>query len=204
MGQRDPNEINRLIGEYTELQESWERSPRNFDWNGLQALSRKGAFAYNDEAGPSFHSLALDGIDHGEFQERFLAYSLQAGFDPFKLAKVGSGSAELPVIDHADLALTARTNPASARMHASLMELAREKFEPLANAMRTNAPEPEPGMLQAAIACAESLPLDLLDQIAPELAESQRRNAPAQRVDPVEGYLSPAEVSVDRASDLYG
>lgn len=204
MEQRNPYEINRLIGEFTDLQEAWQRAPADFDWNALQRLAEKGASAYNDGAGPSFHSLALDGVDHGEFHERFLAYSVEAGFDPFKLTQVGSTSAPLPVIDHADLALAARVNPSSARMHASLMSLARMRFEALGQAMRDGAPEPVPGMRQAAIACAESLPLDLLQQIAPELAESRRRNMPKQTVDPVEGYLSSAEISVDRRSELYG
>lgn len=204
MGQRDPQEINRLIGEFLELQDAWQQDARNFDWNALQALAQKGAFAYNDAAGPSFHSLAIDGMKHSEFHERFLDYSLQAGFDPFKLTHAGSGSAELPVIDHDDLAMAARSNPSSARMHATLMEVAKTKFAGLLQAVREGKPELQADLLHAAIACAESLPLDLLEQIAPDLADSQRRNMPKQAVDPIEGYLSAAEVSVERSSEPYG
>jgi hypothetical protein len=204
MAQRDPQEINRLIGEFMELQESWQQAPGSFDWKSLQLLAQRGAFAYNDGAGPSFHSLALDGIEHEEFHERFLGYSLDAGFDPFKLTRYGSTGAELPVIDHADLALAARSNPVSARMRSLLMALARTKFNALAQPRHNDAPEPPAELRQAAIVCAESLPLDLLDKIAPELAESQRRNVPRQSVDPIEGYLTTAEVSVDRGSEPYG
>lgn len=204
MGQRDPHEINRLIGEFMDLQEIWQQDPETFDWTILQMLATRGAFAYNDGAGPSFHSLALDGIEHREFHERFLEYSLQAGFDPFKLTQAGSGGAELPIIDHDDLALAARSNPSSARMHAALMEMAQKRFAELAQAMREGKPEPQPGLLQAAIACAESLPLDLLDQIAPDLAASQRHNMPRQPINPVEGYLSAAEVTVERSTEDYG
>ncbi|MGE5622955.1 MAG: hypothetical protein ACM3WS_07370, partial [Bacillota bacterium] len=101
MTRHDPDEINRLIGEFTDLQEEWEKDPDAFDWSRLQALAYKGAHAYNEGYGPSFHALALDGVRHTEFHERLLTHLLHAGFDPFKLARTGSETAEIPVIDHA-------------------------------------------------------------------------------------------------------
>ncbi|MGH8809127.1 MAG: hypothetical protein ACREX0_14740, partial [Noviherbaspirillum sp.] len=133
MSRNGTTDINRLIGEFMDLQEQWERDAEAFDWNALQALAQEGASAYNEGAGPSFHTLALDGVQHGEFHERFLAYSLDAGFDPFKLAKTGLGNAVIPVLGHSDLADAAATNPSSARMRASLMEIAQARFGPLAH-----------------------------------------------------------------------
>lgn len=204
MSQHDPYEINRLIGEFADQQERWESDPDGFDWTLLQALSRKGAHAYNEGAGPSFHALALDGVQHAEFHERFLAYSLQAGFDPFRLARTGDATAEIPVIDHASLAEAALSNPSSARMRASLMELARRNFEPLAQEIQTGKADSSHWLFRVVEACAESVPLDLLEQVAPELARSHPGEAKRQAVDPVEGYLSSAEVIVDNSSKPYG
>jgi hypothetical protein len=204
MSQYDPNEINRLIGEFVDLQERWESDPGTFDWAPLLALARKGALAYNEGAGPSFHALALDGAQHSEFHERFLTYSLQAGFDPFKLARAGSGTAEIPVIDHASLAEAALSNPSSARMRASLMEVARPKFESLAQEIQRGKPKSSLWLFRVAEACAESIPLDLLEQIAPELAKPHHGEVKGQAVDPIEGYLSDAEMIVDSNSKPYG
>jgi hypothetical protein len=204
MSQSDPNEINRLIGTFTDLQEQWERDPQAFDWTALEALAQRGAQAYNEGCGPSFHALALDGTLHGEFHERFLAYSLQAGFDPFKLARAGAGPEEIPVIDHGVLAEQARSNPCSARMRASLMELARPRFEPLAQDIEKGKPAASLWLFRVAEACAESVPLDLLERISPELARAHHGEARKQKVDPVEGYLSEAEVIVSARSEPYG
>jgi hypothetical protein len=204
MNLHDPNEINRLIGEFGDLQESWERDPGTFDWNRLQALAQRGAHAYNEDAGPSFHALALDGVQHSEFHERFLAYSLQAGFDPFKLVKPGTGVAAIPVIDHENLAEAARFNPSSARMRASLMELALGRFTPLAQEIQAGKPGLTSGWYEVVTACAESIPLDLLERIAPELATSRHEETSRQAVDPIEGYLSTAEMIVEAQSKPYG
>jgi hypothetical protein len=205
MSKSDPNEINRLIGEFTDLQERWENDAKTFEWSLLQALAQRGAVAYNEGAGPSFHALALDGVQHGEFHERFLTYSLQAGFDPFKLARAGSGTAEIPVIDHASLAEAARSNPSSARMKASLMELARTRFEPLVQQTEQGTPIFSDTLLWRTVeACAESIPVDLLARIAPELAAPHPGTPGKGAVDPMEGLLSEAEVIVDSSSPVHG
>jgi hypothetical protein len=204
MNQHGPNEINRLIGEFADLQEQWESAPDAFDWAALQALAGKGALAYNEGAGPSFHALALDGAQHSAFHERFLAYSVEAGFDPFKLAATGSGTPELPVIDHAGLADDALSNPSSARMRASLMELARARFEPLAQEIQAGKPKSSSQLFRVVEACAESVPLDLLERIAPELIMAHHRREKEQAVDPIEGYLTAAEVIVDSNTRPYG
>lgn len=204
MSHHDPDEINRLIGEFTDLQERWEQDAGSFDWTRLQSLAEKGAHAYNECAGPSFHALALDGVQHSEFHERFLAFSLTAGFDPFKLAQPGTCVAAVPVIDHADLADAARSNPSSARMRASLMELARARFAPFAEEARSGKATPSPAWFELVESCAESIPLDLLEQIAPELAKEHHGETRKQAVDPVEGYLSSAEIIVENSSRPYG
>jgi len=204
MGQFDPNTINRLIGRFAELQELWESNPHEFDWRLLQALAQDGAHAYNEGAGPSFHSLALDGTQHTEFHERFLTESLHAGFDPFKLVHAGNGVSEVPVIDHASLTEEAQWNSSSARMHATLMDAARSRFESLAQEMQTgNSPAPE-WLIKVVEACAESIPADVLERIAPDLISPSAGAERKQSVDPIEGYLSAAEVMVDSNIKPYG
>jgi hypothetical protein len=204
MSQNGANAINRLIGEFLELQERWEINPDTVDWAALQTLAQDGALAYNEGAGPSFHMLALDGVVHGEFHERFLAYSLGAGFDPFKLAKTGSGTTVIPVFSHSTLAEAARVNPSSARMHESLMELARTKFASLARETGDGATvPPDPDLARAVEACSESIPPDLLAKIAPELAKSHTRMSNGM-VDPIEGRLTTAELIVDISVKPYG
>lgn len=204
MGQQDPYEINRLIGRFSDLQERWENDPDSFDWNRLQELARDGACAYNEGCGPSFHALALDGVPHTEFHERFLAYSLQAGFDPFKLARASTSGAEVPVIDHAGLADSALSSPYAARMRAQLMELARHTFEPLLLEVRRGKPASSLWMFRVAEACVESIPLDMAEEIAPELARPHRGENRRQEVDPIEGYLSDAEAIVESNTKPYG
>lgn len=204
MSERDPDAINRLIGEFVDLQEVWEKNPQAFDWLRLQALAQKGAHAYNEGCGPSFHALAIDGVGHSEYHERFLVYSLHAGFDPFKLAQVGTATAEIPVIDHELLSEAAWSNSSSARMRALLMEVARVRFEPIAQEIEQGKPESFERWFRVAEACAESIPLDLLERIAPELAREHHAQVRGERVDPVEGYLCSAEVIVDSRSQPYG
>jgi len=190
------DEINRLIGEFTDLQERWEAEPHSFDWEKLRALATTGAHAYNEDAGPSFHALALDGVPHGEFHERFLGYSVQAGFDPFKLARTGAGPA-IPVIDHAGLAEAAQSNPSSARMRAALMELARARFTPLANEIRGGMQASAFPWYATVQASAESIPLDLLERLAPELTSAHQGEKSKSVINPIEGYLTDAEAIVD-------
>ena len=204
MNHHDPDMINRLIGTFTDLQERWEHAPESFDWASLQALAAQGAQAYNDGAGPSFHALALDGVPHSEFHERFLAHSLQAGFDAFKLAHPGSGVVTLPVIDHASLAEAALSNPSSARMRASLMELARARFAPLVRDVQNGTPATACPWYDMVDACAESIPQDLLEQLAPELARPHRGEKRENGVDPIEGYLTDAETIVESRTQPYG
>lgn len=197
MSQQDPDEINRLIGEFMDLQEEWERDRNSFDWRALQGLAQKSAHAYNDGAGPSFHAVALDGIEHSEFHERFLTYLLQEGFDPFKLT--GKGAAALPILGHASLAEAAASNSSSARMRAALMDLARARFEPLANEAESGRHPSSSPLFAMLLACVESVPEDLLQRIMPELVKSHGGATVRKTVNPVEGYLSPAEVGVENS-----
>ncbi|WP_420476259.1 hypothetical protein [Noviherbaspirillum sp. ST9] len=203
MGQTGVNDINRLIGEFTDLQETWEKDPAHFDWTRLETLARDGAQAYNEGAGPSFHALALDGVEHHVFHERFLEFLLKAGFDAFRLARPGTGVAPIPVIDHASLREAADINPSSARMHALLMQVARERFAAVAEQAATHGGI-DPETAQVVAACAESLPADLLERIAPELLSPRQTGRRRRSVDPVEGYLSSAEVIVEGSHVPYG
>jgi hypothetical protein len=197
-------DINRLIGEFMDLQEAWEIAPADFDWNALEALAREGAHAYNENAGPSFHALTLDGVEHTAFHERFLDFLLQAGFDPFILASAGSATAPLPVIDHADLAEAARSNQSSARMRTSLMALASVRFEPLVNDALAGKRLDASPLYAAFLACTESLPEELVLRIAPELASPRNARVGRKNVNPVEGYLSAAEMAAEEGQRPYG
>jgi hypothetical protein len=203
MSEDNPHLVNQLIGEFSDLQEIWESHPETFDWRRLESLAQRGAHAYNEGYGPTFHALALDGVAHGEFHERFLSCLLQAGFDPFRLSRPGTGVAPVPAIDHATLAESAFSNPSSARMRALLMEIARQRFAPIAEESRKGGGI-SPDAYAVVEACAESIPLDLLERIAPELARPHRGETRQQSVDPVEGYLTPAEVIVESGHAPYG
>ena len=72
--------INQLLGQFLDLQESWESAPEDVDWDALKRLAAVGANAYNEGNGLSFQILAIDGMAHGEFHLRFLEYSVAAGF----------------------------------------------------------------------------------------------------------------------------
>lgn len=203
MGRTATNDVNRLIGEFTDLQEIWEKNPAHFDWSKLESLAQDGAQAYNEGAGPSFHALALDGVDHSAFHERFLGFLLKAGFDPFRLARPGSGISPVPVIDHANLCEAAETNPSSARIRAILMEIARKRFAAAAEEATTRG-QLAPEALQTVAACAESIPSDLLERISPDLLNSHWSGVRRRMADPVEGYLSPAEIIVENSHAPYG
>jgi hypothetical protein len=202
MSQNGAIEINGLISEFMDLQEQWARDPSAFDWKTLQALAQKGASAYNEGNGPSFHMLALDGVRHSEFHERFLAYSLEAGFDPFKLARAGSGNVLIPVLGHSGLAEAANMNPSSAQMRASLMEIAQKRFGPLAQ--EGGEGTQDPNLIRTIEACAESIPLDLLAKFVPELAKSHTWATGRDSLEAVEGMLSDAELIADNISKPYG
>jgi hypothetical protein len=204
MHQHDPDTINRLIVEFTDLLERWESNPQAFDWEKLQTLAEKGAHAYNEDAGPSFHALAIDGMQHGEFHERFLAYSVKAGFDPFKLVRPGAGVAAIPVIDHASLAEAAMSIPSSARMRAFLMELAQARFAPLVNDIEAGKPAASCPWYDMMEACAETIPLNLLEKLAPELAKAHHGEKREHAIDPTEGYLTDAEAIIETGTQPYG
>lgn len=204
MVQQAHPDINRLIGVFMDLQETWERDRDALDWEAFETLAREGANAYNEGAGPSFHSLALDGVQHSEFHARFLGSLLNAGFDPFMLVSAGSGRNAVPVIDHADLAQAAGWNPSSAQMRSSLMTLARTRFEPLLQAVESGDASAAFALLDAVKACAESVPDDLLRRIVPELVPPQRKSARRENINPVEAYLSPAEMDVENRGRPYG
>lgn len=108
--------INALIGEFLDLQEQWQEAPASFDWNALQEVAVRGATAYNEGAGPSFHMLVLDGVQHTEFHARFMEYLLAAGFEPHKELYADEGHQHMPVLDLESLARAAESNPYSARM----------------------------------------------------------------------------------------
>ncbi|HEY8609095.1 MAG TPA: hypothetical protein VIM12_18415 [Noviherbaspirillum sp.] len=194
MAQLDSNAINRLVGEFMDLQEAWESNPEGFDWTQLDMIVQQAAQAYNEGNGPSFHSLALDGVRHSIFHERFLSSLLEAGFDPFMLARAGSDAEPIPVIDHALLAESAETNASSARMREMLMARARDYFEPLAAAVEEGQDPYQLPLFASARACAESVPDDLMHRIAPDFAGSGG-GAPLTGVK--EGYLTPAEMQAD-------
>jgi hypothetical protein len=128
MNIQKPNDINQLVGRFLDLQEQWEDSPGNFNWAALKELASTGANSYNEGNGPSFQILCIDGLQHGEFHLRFLEYSLEAGFDPFKLVRVGSGQAVAPVFGHESLAYAAKQNLWSGKMQACLQNFARTRF----------------------------------------------------------------------------
>jgi len=154
----EAHDINRLVGEFMSLYESWEENPSGFSWEALQSLAKDGAQAYNEGRGPSFHILAFDGYPHGEFHERFLAYLLEAGFDPFKTVSAASGTTYIAVFGHDGLAAAALENPVSARMQAVLYEIARQRF----------SAAPASDELERTIRlCHESIPNDILSKIAP-------------------------------------
>lgn len=196
MTQQQPDEINRLIGTFMALQEEWEDQPDAFDWHALDALAREGAQAYNEGAGPSFHALAFNGVPHTELHVRFLQALVAAGFDPFHV-EFGAASTGIPVIDHAGLAEAAQSNPASAQMHAALLDLARERFAPLLAGAASSDPETQAGLYRLCEACAESIPSDLLQQVSPELARQREPRRQRRPATPDEGYLSAPESIID-------
>jgi len=162
MTMQKPNEINQLIGQFLELQEQWEDAPDHFDWAALKALAIAGAGAYNEGNGPSFQILTIDGMHHGEFHARFLDYSLEAGFDPFKLALAGSGRGVVPVFGHESLALSAQEHPWSAKMLAQLHDLARRRFDTEFAPSAHSKAELEQTLLH----CRESIPPDVAEKLA--------------------------------------
>jgi hypothetical protein len=203
MAPHDPHHINRLVSDFMDLQEAWERAPDAFDWNALQSIVEQGAQAYNEGYGPSFHSLALDGVRHSVFHERFLDALLRSGFDPFKLASVGTQSAPIPVLDHALLAEMAHTNASSARMRSALLDLARKRFEPLAQEVESGKNAYTLPLFDSAKACAESIPDDLLLRIAPELVSGARGDG-GDTQGAKEGYLTQAELQLERSWRPHG
>src|SRR5471032_2676002 len=162
MTMHKPIEINQLIGQFLELQEQWEDDPEHFDWAALKALAVAGADAYNEGNGPSFQILTIDGMHHGEFHARFLDYSLDAGFDPFKLALAGSGRGVVAVFGHEALALSAQDNPWSAKMLANLHALARRRFDTEFTPSAHSKAELEQTLLH----CRESIPPDVAEKLA--------------------------------------
>lgn len=162
MNIQQPNDINRLMGMFLDLQEQWESAPDNFDWEALRSVAAAGALADNAGLGPSFQILAIDGMLHGEFHSRFLDYSLDAGFDPFKLVPSGSGRGMTAVFGHETLAAAARENRWSAKMHARLQALARSRFDPELGAA-VYSPE---DLARIIALCVDSIPADLLEKLA--------------------------------------
>lgn len=162
MNMQPPNDINRLMGLFLDLQEQWEDFPENFNWEPLRQLAIESAHAYNEGLGPSFQILAIDGMQHGEFHARFLDYSLDAGFDPFKLVPAGSGRGVVAVFGHEALAAAALQNSWSAKMHARLQNLARTRFD-----LEFDGTAYSDEDLEHIIAlCGDSIPADVLKKLS--------------------------------------
>ncbi len=159
-------DVNRLIGEYLYLEERWRDNPSKFPWAELEALAKAGASAYNEGKGLSFHILALDGMQHAEFHEKFLTYSLAAGFDPFKVVFTGNGNTLTAVMNHRGLAENAQCNPTSSRMRELLQQKARERFI----AGGTSGYRSLAEMASAIVLCADAIPKDLMEQLVPQHA----------------------------------
>ena len=157
------SDINQLLGRFFDLQDQWTESPEHFDWEALKVLAAAGADFYNEGNGLSFQILATDGIDHGEFHLRFLEYSLEAGFDPFKLVRRGSGDAVAPAFAHESLADAAERNPWSARMQARLREAARERF---GSSERGSARGFGSDLALTVAYCRDSIPDDIAEKLA--------------------------------------
>ena len=167
MNTQQTKSINQLVGQFLDLQEQWQDAPESVDWAQLKALALAGADFYNEGRGLSFHIVALDGMAHGEFHLRFLEYSLEAGFDPFKLVRPGSGQTMVPVFAHESLADAAKLNPWSARMQALLRNAARKRFGAIDV---DNTRVSSLGIAQIIEACRDSIPADLFEKLAQALA----------------------------------
>jgi hypothetical protein len=170
MNMQQPNDINRLMGLFLDLQEQWEDVPENFNWEPLRELAAEGAHAYNEGLGPSFQILAIDGMQHGDFHSRFLDYSLDAGFDPFKLVRAGSGRGLVGVFGHEALAAAAPQNIWSAKMHARLQNLARTRFDLQFEGTAYLNEDLE----QTIAICGDSIPAGVLEKLSAALASLER------------------------------
>jgi hypothetical protein len=168
MNMQPPNDINRLMGLFLDLQEQWEDQPEHFNWEALRKLAVEGAEAYNEGLGPSFQILAIDGMQHGEFHARFLDYALDAGFNPFKLVHAGSGRGVVAVFGHEALAEAAAHNGWSAKMHARLQSLARIRFD----AELEDAAHSKEDWERSIAMFGDSIPADLLGKLSVAAAKA--------------------------------
>jgi hypothetical protein len=160
-------DINLLLGRFLDLQEQWEEAPADFDWPALRALAADGAHSYNEGNGPSFQILCIDGMRHGEFHLRFLEYSVEAGFDPFKLVVATSGTGMVAVFGHESLADAANENAWSGKIQASLRELARARF---GAAIEDESDElASADFMRMIECCRDSIPDDLLAKVSDRL-----------------------------------
>lgn len=50
------HDINWLMGEFFALSEQFDREGHAFNWDALRSLAQRGAHAYNEGSGPSFHA----------------------------------------------------------------------------------------------------------------------------------------------------
>jgi len=166
MSTQKSSNINQLLGQFLDLQDQWESAPENFDWEPLRALASAGADFYNEGKGLSFQILAIDGMNHGEFHLRFLEYSLEAGFDPFKLVRIGAGDTVAPVFAHESLASAAQRNPFSARMQACIRNLARTRFGSIENENTSFSSADLAGIMEW---CRDSIPADVIEKLSDTL-----------------------------------
>jgi hypothetical protein len=171
MNMQKPNDINQLVGQFLDLQEQWEDFPENFNGAALKELASAGANSYNEGNGPSFQILCIDGLQHGEFHLRFLEYSLEAGFDPFKLVLAGSGQAVTPVFGHESLAYAAKQNPWSSKMQVCLQNFARTRFGSESEIEEISLSGID--LTRTIEYCQDSIPVDVLEKLSNALLAAE-------------------------------
>jgi hypothetical protein len=150
------NNINRLVGDFMGLYESWQEAPESVNWGSVRTLASQGAQAYNEGNGPSFQILAFDGYPLGEFHERFFNYLLDEGFDPFMTLHSPIPTNRVAVFNHEGLADMAPHSPAAMRMLQRLREIARKRLLAADSVERRFIVQ----------LCKESIPADILQEIA--------------------------------------
>lgn len=132
-------DIEPLMSEWLRLKGHWQASPGKADWQGLRALARQAALTRGRETGEAMPRRAFGGAPD-VFDEKFLEYLIEAGFDPFETRGERSAAA----LDHAALlAASERGNESARRMRALCDRAARLKFSPLfgARARRVSSAE---------------------------------------------------------------
>lgn len=122
-------DIEPLMSEWGRLKGAWRACPRRADWQGLRSLAERAAVTRERETGLAMPCQALRRGEPDVFDEKFLEYLIEAGFDPFEA--LSDRPLALP-LDHAALiAATERGNESARRMRALCDRAARVKFDAL-------------------------------------------------------------------------